>query len=256
MLNPWKGEQLQIISAPSILEKDSDLVWVKKVLKDRPKSDLTKEIGQGWRTKLQSIGRRSSRCVVLSFCFLLLLLVEICTGIWDVFIYLGMRRSSCSTARYRAVALSPDCLQVPWTEAFAAHRNCDLGISRLGRLLLVSFRHRHWCLKKSGVPRSEWRLPPDNSWASIQMLLQACTKWRSSSFIDKTFIVLPKPWGSQVATPKFVRIIDVLTFHIHQMMYVSGETAEPSHETTGMVEEIVRQQVIEMVSISHTINTV
>lgn len=34
---------------------------------------------------------------------------------------------------------------------------------------------------------------------------------------------------------------------IVQMMYVSGETAEPSHETTGMVEEIVRQQVIEMV---------
>jgi transcription initiation protein SPT3 len=33
---------------------------------------------------------------------------------------------------------------------------------------------------------------------------------------------------------------------IQQMMYVSGETAEPSHETTGMVEEIVRQQVIEM----------
>lgn len=30
------------------------------------------------------------------------------------------------------------------------------------------------------------------------------------------------------------------------MMYVSGETAEPSTETTGMVEEIVRQQVIEM----------
>jgi transcription initiation protein SPT3 len=34
---------------------------------------------------------------------------------------------------------------------------------------------------------------------------------------------------------------------LKQMMYVSGETAEPSHETTGMVEEIVRQQVIEMV---------
>lgn len=33
-----------------------------------------------------------------------------------------------------------------------------------------------------------------------------------------------------------------------KMMYVSGETAEPSAETTGMVEEIVRQQVIEMVS--------
>jgi transcription initiation protein SPT3 len=33
-----------------------------------------------------------------------------------------------------------------------------------------------------------------------------------------------------------------------KMMYVSGETAEPSPETTGMVEEIVRQQVIEMVN--------
>ncbi|TVY84810.1 SAGA complex subunit spt3 [Lachnellula suecica] len=33
---------------------------------------------------------------------------------------------------------------------------------------------------------------------------------------------------------------------IQQMMYVSGETAEASAETTGMIEEIVRQQVIEM----------
>ncbi|POS87003.1 TFIID-18kDa-domain-containing protein, partial [Erysiphe pulchra] len=33
---------------------------------------------------------------------------------------------------------------------------------------------------------------------------------------------------------------------IQQMMYVSGETAEASVETTGMIEEIVRQQVIEM----------
>lgn len=36
-----------------------------------------------------------------------------------------------------------------------------------------------------------------------------------------------------------------------KMMYVSGETGEPSPETTGMVEEIVRQQVIEMVSSIH-----
>ncbi|XXG98355.1 hypothetical protein Hte_004678 [Hypoxylon texense] len=33
---------------------------------------------------------------------------------------------------------------------------------------------------------------------------------------------------------------------IQQMMYVSGETGEPSLETTAMIEEIVRQQVIEM----------
>lgn len=33
-----------------------------------------------------------------------------------------------------------------------------------------------------------------------------------------------------------------------QMMYVSGETAEPSVETTGIIEDIVRQQVIELAS--------
>lgn len=33
-----------------------------------------------------------------------------------------------------------------------------------------------------------------------------------------------------------------------QMMFVSGETAEPSLETTSLIEEIVRQQVIEFVS--------
>mgnify|MGYP003310288267 CR=1 FL=1 len=43
---------------------------------------------------------------------------------------------------------------------------------------------------------------------------------------------------------EFEGYADTLT----KMMYVSGETAEPSAETTGMVEEIVRQQVIEMVS--------
>jgi hypothetical protein len=35
---------------------------------------------------------------------------------------------------------------------------------------------------------------------------------------------------------------------IGQMMFVSGETAEASAETTGMIEEIVRAQVIEMAS--------
>ncbi|KAK4080386.1 hypothetical protein Trihar35433_1491 [Trichoderma harzianum] len=34
------------------------------------------------------------------------------------------------------------------------------------------------------------------------------------------------------------------------MMYVSGETAEPSVETTGIIEDIVRQQVIELVYFS------
>jgi hypothetical protein len=36
---------------------------------------------------------------------------------------------------------------------------------------------------------------------------------------------------------------------IRQMMFVSGETVEPSPETTMLVEQIVQQQVMEMVSI-------
>lgn len=37
--------------------------------------------------------------------------------------------------------------------------------------------------------------------------------------------------------------------HNFKMMYVSGETGEPSVETTGIIEDIVRQQVIEIVSL-------
>lgn len=40
----------------------------------------------------------------------------------------------------------------------------------------------------------------------------------------------------------------IMTFG--QMMYVSGETAEPSIETTSIIEDIVRQQVIEIVRFS------
>ncbi len=39
-----------------------------------------------------------------------------------------------------------------------------------------------------------------------------------------------------------------LNHYFRQMMFVSGETAEPSAETTWMIEEIVREQVLDMVS--------
>lgn len=42
----------------------------------------------------------------------------------------------------------------------------------------------------------------------------------------------------------------VIANYLDQMMYVSGETGEPSIETTGIIEDIVRQQVIEIVSSS------
>ena len=37
---------------------------------------------------------------------------------------------------------------------------------------------------------------------------------------------------------------------ILQMMFVSGEEAEPSVQTTTIIEEIVREQVVELVSLS------
>lgn len=40
---------------------------------------------------------------------------------------------------------------------------------------------------------------------------------------------------------------EVMTDMTTQMMFVSGETAEPSPETTTIIEEIVREQVVEMV---------
>ena len=41
-----------------------------------------------------------------------------------------------------------------------------------------------------------------------------------------------------------------LIYILGQMMFVSGETAEPGPETTWMIEEIVREQVVEMASSS------
>ncbi|KAJ5575365.1 hypothetical protein N7450_009264 [Penicillium hetheringtonii] len=46
-----------------------------------------------------------------------------------------------------------------------------------------------------------------------------------------------------------------LTDLFHQMMFVSGETAEPSVETTTLIEEITRQQVIEILTRSTALAT-
>jgi transcription initiation protein SPT3 len=53
------------------------------------------------------------------------------------------------------------------------------------------------------------------------------------------------------AEQKRQRIIfrHMLISTMRQMMYVSGETAEPPVETTSIIEDIVRQQVIELVSL-------
>jgi hypothetical protein len=47
---------------------------------------------------------------------------------------------------------------------------------------------------------------------------------------------------------------EVLTEHVFQMMFVSGETADVAPETTSMIEFIVQQQVMEMVSLPRHYN--
>ena len=54
--------------------------------------------------------------------------------------------------------------------------------------------------------------------------------------------------GIPAKTKKGRKKLAQLTDFIYQMMYVSGETGEPSVETTGIIEDIVRQQVVEIVS--------
>ena len=53
--------------------------------------------------------------------------------------------------------------------------------------------------------------------------------------------------GSKEIAEGYKRI--VLIPEIRQMMFVAGETGEPSSETTTLIEQIVHEQVIEMVSL-------
>ena len=39
----------------------------------------------------------------------------------------------------------------------------------------------------------------------------------------------------------------MLILELQQMMFVAGETGEPSGETTTLIEQIVHEQVLEMV---------
>lgn len=63
--------------------------------------------------------------------------------------------------------------------------------------------------------------------------------------------ILIPPTSDNMAMPDFdispEEYKDELTRLFAQMMFVSGETAEPSPETTTIIEEIVHTQVVEMV---------
>ncbi|KAK4087532.1 Transcription initiation factor IID, 18kDa subunit [Purpureocillium lilacinum] len=54
-------------------------------------------------------------------------------------------------------------------------------------------------------------------------------------------MLMPHPSARSQKNPR-----ELMINTVRQMMYVSGETAEPSVETTSIIEDIVRQQVIEL----------
>jgi len=62
--------------------------------------------------------------------------------------------------------------------------------------------------------------------------------------------------GQPSSEPSFNELaksfLEIFSDRFPQMMYVSGETGEPSVETTGIIEDIVRQQVVEIVSTTNT----
>jgi hypothetical protein len=89
--------------------------------------------------------------------------------------------------------------------------------------------HRHWLAQLWGIHNgyAQGRDP-----ASVGRILP----WVTTFAVDDHCVVMD--W--HVAKQE-------LTECAHQMMFVSGETAEPSTETTGLIEEIVRAQVIDMV---------
>lgn len=64
------------------------------------------------------------------------------------------------------------------------------------------------------------------------------------SFLNDTSVPLPKD-----EIPEGYKRV-VLMPELQQMMFVAGETGEPSSETTTLIEQIVHEQVIEMVSLS------
>ena len=55
------------------------------------------------------------------------------------------------------------------------------------------------------------------------------------------------PESPEITLDKNLKRTSVMADAMKQMMFVSGETAEPSPETTMLVEFIVQQQVMEMV---------
>ena len=59
----------------------------------------------------------------------------------------------------------------------------------------------------------------------------------STSVLEKETKQIAEGYMRNVLIPKII-----------QMMFVAGETGEPSSETTTLIEQIVHEQVIEMVS--------
>ncbi|KAL9109750.1 MAG: hypothetical protein Q9227_005619 [Pyrenula ochraceoflavens] len=82
------------------------------------------------------------------------------------------------------------------------------------------------------------------------MASQRAPKGRYEKLMQQIFINAPFGAGSTAPEPLQETLIytDELRHIFWQMMFVSGETADPSTETTGLIEEIVREQVVQMLT--------
>ena len=108
---------------------------------------------------------------------------------------------------------------------------------RIRKQLAVAHRACH-----AGKPEGGRTLDPDNKNVYLG-ITEYCAILKYDDDLGYDGDVEP---DSETETQRWKRM---LIKDLSQMMFVSGETAEPSPETTGMIEEIVRQQVVEMVSL-------
>ena len=104
-------------------------------------------------------------------------------------------------------------------------------------------------------PGEPWNLPGDRERRNVfdiapEEVFDKTSIWYTGPGAIDDYVFEPLP--ELPPAPKHIESLEeykeYLANRIGQMMFVSGETAEPSTETTWLIEEIVREQVIHMVS--------
>ena len=100
---------------------------------------------------------------------------------------------------------------------------------------------------KESRPNEKAREESKNNLAVVQSTTPA--KHHIDPHLQATHTAQTTDMPVSLPGPSLVSIQSDLRETLMQMMYVSGEIGEPSLETLAIIEEIVRQQVIELVSV-------